>query len=164
LHWLALPTKAMDYEVRKLLDLIRLPMSSKDEKGAEFPLAQLPLSRQTQAMLWTPANAVIEKVAPVRIPRNNISGLPNSTSSFMHPQYTALFTAIDEFVRTRHRCFVAELDFSQTKWAICIRPTQENIPALARDVYACKYFHPLARRGGRSMRSKRLRAKAGRKN
>ena len=58
----------------------------------------------------------------------------------MHPQYTALFTTIDTYVRTRHCCFVVELDFSQTKWVVCIRPTEENIPALARDVYACKYF------------------------
>ena len=60
----------------------------------------------------------------------------------MHPQHSALFTTSDKYVRTRHRCFVAELDFSQTKWVMCIRPTEENIRALARDVYACKYFSP----------------------
>ena len=58
----------------------------------------------------------------------------------MHPQYTALFTTIDKYVRGRHRCFIAELDFSQTKWVMCIRHTEETIRALARDVYACKYF------------------------
>ena len=58
----------------------------------------------------------------------------------MHPQRSALFTIIDKYVRTQHRCFVAELDFSRPKWVMCIRPTEENIRALARDVYACKYI------------------------
>ena len=60
----------------------------------------------------------------------------------MHPQYVALFTAIDEYVKAHHRCFVAEcfLGTSETEWVICIRPTAENRDALARDRYACKYF------------------------
>ena len=60
----------------------------------------------------------------------------------MHPQYVALFTAIDEYVKVHHRCFVAEcsLGSSETEWVICIRPTAENRGALARDRYACKYF------------------------
>jgi hypothetical protein len=58
----------------------------------------------------------------------------------MHPQYSALFTTLAEYVGTRHRCFVAELDFSRTKWVMCIRPTEENVHALERTVYACKYF------------------------
>jgi hypothetical protein len=57
----------------------------------------------------------------------------------MHPQYTTLFTTIDEYARTRHRCFVAECFlFSEAEWTICTRPTNENTRAL--DVYACKYF------------------------
>jgi|HubBroStandDraft_2_1064218.scaffolds.fasta_scaffold200377_3 hypothetical protein len=59
---------------------------------------------------------------------------------YMHPQYEALFTTIDKYVRARHHCFVAELSHSQTKWVLCIRPTEENIRALSLDVYACKYF------------------------
>jgi hypothetical protein len=59
----------------------------------------------------------------------------------MNPQRPALFTIIDKYVRTQHRCFVAELDFSRPKWVMCIRPTEENIRALARDVYACKYIN-----------------------
>jgi hypothetical protein len=31
-------------------------------------------------------------------------------------------------------------DFSQPKWVMCIRPTEEHIRALTRDVYACKYI------------------------
>ena len=58
----------------------------------------------------------------------------------MHPQHSALFTIIDKYVRTRHRCFVAELDFSRPKWVMCIRPTEENIRALALDAYAYKYI------------------------
>jgi hypothetical protein len=60
----------------------------------------------------------------------------------MHPQYVALFTAIDEYVKVHHRCFVAEcfLGRSETEWVICIRPTAENRGAPARDRYACKYF------------------------
>jgi hypothetical protein len=60
----------------------------------------------------------------------------------MHPQYVALFTAIDEYVKAHHRCFVAEcfLGPSETERVICIRPTAENRGVLARDRYACKYF------------------------
>jgi hypothetical protein len=58
----------------------------------------------------------------------------------MHPQYKALFAAIDQYVRAQHHCFVAELFFWTTDWVICIRPTEENIRALSLDVYACKYF------------------------
>jgi len=58
----------------------------------------------------------------------------------MHPQRSALFTKIDKYVRTQHRCFVVELDFSRPKWVMCIRPTEENIRALTRDLYACKYI------------------------
>ena len=60
----------------------------------------------------------------------------------MHPQYVAVFTAIDEYVKAHHRCFVAEcfLGPSETEWVICARPTAENCGALARDRYACKYF------------------------
>src|SRR5258706_272142 len=71
------------------------------------------------------------------------SDIPNSDcrkcrdQTSMHPQYTALFTTIDKYVRARHRCFIAELDFSQTKWVMCIRPTEENIRDLARAVHAC---------------------------
>ena len=58
----------------------------------------------------------------------------------MHPQYVALFAAIDEYVKAHHRCFVAEcfLNPSETEWVICIRPTTEN--ARPHDRYACKYF------------------------
>lgn len=61
----------------------------------------------------------------------------------MHPQYFILFTAIDEYVKAHHRCFVAEcfLGPSETEWMICIRPTAETRGALAGDKYACKYFH-----------------------
>ena len=61
----------------------------------------------------------------------------------MHPHYVALFTAIDEYVKAHHRCFVAEcfLGPSESQWVIRIRPTAENRGALARDRYACKYFH-----------------------
>ena len=60
----------------------------------------------------------------------------------MHPPHVALFTAIDEYVKAHHHCFVAEcfLDPSETEWVICIRPTPENSGALAPDRYACKYF------------------------
>ena len=58
----------------------------------------------------------------------------------MHPEYSALFTTIDKYVRMRHCCFVAELDFSRPEWVMCIRPTTENIRALARNTYACKYI------------------------
>jgi len=56
----------------------------------------------------------------------------------MHPQYSSLFKAIDDYVRVEHRCFVSELDPSQTEWVICVRPTNENTRTLDR--YACKYF------------------------
>lgn len=60
----------------------------------------------------------------------------------MHPQYVALFTTVDEYVKAHHRCFVAEcfLGPGETDWVICIRPTAEIRSALARDSYACKYF------------------------
>jgi hypothetical protein len=48
----------------------------------------------------------------------------------MH-QYSALFKAIDDYVRVEHRCFVSELDPSQTEWVICVRPTNENARTLA---------------------------------
>jgi hypothetical protein len=60
--------------------------------------------------------------------------------TLMHPQHSNLFTTFDKYVRTRYRCFIAELDFSSTNWVMCIRPTEENIRALARDAYACTYF------------------------
>jgi hypothetical protein len=47
---------------------------------------------------------------------------------------------VAKYVRTRHRCFVAELYFSRPKWVMCIRPTQENIRAIARDASGCKYI------------------------
>jgi hypothetical protein len=58
----------------------------------------------------------------------------------MHPQYVALFTTIDKYVRARHHCFVAECDRNppRAEWSICIRPTEENIRVL--EVYACKYI------------------------
>jgi hypothetical protein len=57
-----------------------------------------------------------------------------------HPQYTGLFISIDECVRARHHCFVAEcfLNSSATEWVICIRPTEHN--TRPHDRYACKYF------------------------
>jgi hypothetical protein len=36
----------VDHGVRRLLELIRLRTPLKDEKGAEFPLSQLPISRR----------------------------------------------------------------------------------------------------------------------
>ena len=60
----------------------------------------------------------------------------------MNPRmrYTLLFTTIDTYVRTRHRCFVAECFFSssETEWVICIRPTEENTHP--HDRYTGKYF------------------------
>jgi hypothetical protein len=53
-------------------------------------------------------------------------------------RYAILFTTIDSYVRARHRCFVAELDFGTTHWAVCIRPTNENTRPLDR--FACKYL------------------------
>ena len=58
----------------------------------------------------------------------------------MHPHHSNLFTTFDKYVRTRHRCFIAELDFSSTQWVMCIRPTAENIRAFTQDVYTCKYI------------------------
>jgi hypothetical protein len=57
-----------------------------------------------------------------------------------HPQYTGLFITIDEHVRARHHCFVAEcfLNSSATEWVICIQPTEEN--TRPHDRYAYKYF------------------------
>jgi hypothetical protein len=57
-----------------------------------------------------------------------------------HPQYTGLFITIDKYVRARLRCFVAEcfLNFSESEWTICARPTNENTRVL--DVCAFKYF------------------------
>jgi hypothetical protein len=58
----------------------------------------------------------------------------------MHSQYSALFKAIDDYVRVEHRCFVSEcfLNPSHTGWMICVRPTNENARTLDR--YACKYL------------------------
>jgi hypothetical protein len=58
----------------------------------------------------------------------------------MNPQYFALFTAIDVYVRARHRCFVSECDLNQsgTQCVVCVRPTNQNVRPL--DAYACKYF------------------------
>ena len=53
-------------------------------------------------------------------------------------RYAILFTTIDTYVRARHHCFVAELDFGTIDWAVCIRPTEENTRTLDR--YACKYL------------------------
>jgi len=60
----------------------------------------------------------------------------------MNPQYSTLFKAIDDYIRAEHSCFVAECDLypSQSEWVICARPTNENVRALALDIYACKYF------------------------
>ena len=58
----------------------------------------------------------------------------------MHPRYKTLFTAMDQYVRAHHQCFLAELSPSQNEWVICIRPINENTRVLVRDVYACKYF------------------------
>jgi hypothetical protein len=66
----------------------------------------------------------------------------------MNPQHAALFTAIDQYVRAQHHCFVAELDLWQTEWVICIRPTEENIHARSLDVYACKFFRLLTKDAG----------------
>jgi hypothetical protein len=53
-------------------------------------------------------------------------------------RYAILFTTIDTYVRARHHCFVAELDFGTIDWAVCIRPTDEN--TRPHDRFACKYF------------------------
>jgi hypothetical protein len=60
----------------------------------------------------------------------------------MNPQYSTLFKAIDDYIRAEHSWFVAECDLypAQSEWVICTRPTNENVRALALDVYACKYF------------------------
>jgi hypothetical protein len=55
-----------------------------------------------------------------------------------HKRYGVLFTTIDTYVRARHHCFVAELDFAPTEWTVCMRPTEEN--TRPHDRYACKYF------------------------
>ncbi len=53
-------------------------------------------------------------------------------------RYAILFTTIDTYVRARHHCFVAELDFGTIDWAVCIRPAAEN--TRPHDRFACKYF------------------------
>ena len=58
----------------------------------------------------------------------------------MNSESAALFTAIDDYVRRSHLCFVSECDLNRdnTMWAICIRPTNENPRYVDR--YACKYI------------------------
>jgi len=64
---------------------------------------------------------------------------PTCGAPGMNSQHTALFTTIDQYVKTHHHCFVAECDLhpERAQWSICIRPTEENARIL--DVYACKY-------------------------
>lgn len=72
---------------------------------------------------------------------NTIVDCLGTQHSRMNSQYRALFNAIDEYVRTRHHCFVAECFLnprSQSEWFICIRPTKDNVHSV--DEQACKYF------------------------
>jgi hypothetical protein len=70
---------------------------------------------------------------------NNTEGVLSEPVQ-MIPQYTTLFTEVDDYVRRSHQCFVAEcfLIRENTMWAICVRPTNENPRILDR--YACKYI------------------------
>jgi hypothetical protein len=58
----------------------------------------------------------------------------------MNQQYAVLFSAIDDYIKVEHNCFVSEcfLNSSRTEWVICARPTNKNPRPL--DIYACKYF------------------------
>ena len=75
----------------------------------------------------------------IDVPSNNTGGLI-ITPAHMNSESAALFTAVDDYVRRSHLCFVAEWDLNRdnTMWAICIRPTNENPRVLDR--YACKYI------------------------
>jgi hypothetical protein len=59
----------------------------------------------------------------------------------MTPEATTCFKMLDEYSRTRHRCFLAEMDLNADKgiYALCFRPLAEN--RNSGDRYACRYLH-----------------------
>jgi hypothetical protein len=75
----------------------------------------------------------------IDVQSNNTGGLV-VTPAHMNSESAALFTAVDDYVRLSHLCFVSECDPNRdnTMWTICIRPTNENSRVLDR--YACKYI------------------------
>ena len=54
---------------------------------------------------------------------------------------TNCFKMLDEYARSRHRCFLAEMNLSadKTHYALCFRPTGGNKDSPNR--YACRYLH-----------------------
>jgi len=108
--------------------------------------AYFDLTRSGRVSVSSPSQATLVKMfkvaeslgAAVRGDANEYYDASGETTQ--HPQYTGLFTAIDEYVRARHHCFVTEcfLNSSVTEWSICILPTAEN--TRPHDRYACKYL------------------------
>jgi len=54
---------------------------------------------------------------------------------------TNCFKMLDEYARTRHRCFLAEMDLKPEKanYALCFRPTGGGSDSPNR--YACRYLY-----------------------
>ena len=54
-------------------------------------------------------------------------------------QKAELFKLLDNYSRTRHQCFLAEifLDDAKTKYWLCFRPVGERLDST--DQYACSY-------------------------
>ena len=58
----------------------------------------------------------------------------------MTPDESQLFELLDEYSRTRHKCFLAEmfLDKSRAEYVLCFRPTSVSKDSPSR--YACRYL------------------------
>jgi hypothetical protein len=72
----------------------------------------------------------------------------------MTTEETNCFVLLDEYARTRHRCFVTEFFLSaiQIEYVLCFRPTGVSVQS-PNYRYACRYFYidtAVARMAGRN--------------
>jgi hypothetical protein len=56
----------------------------------------------------------------------------------MTPDESKFFALLDEYSRTCHHCFVAEMNRGSTTYSMCFRPTKGNEDSPGR--YACRYL------------------------
>jgi hypothetical protein len=66
---------------------------------------------------------------------------------------TNCFKMLDEYARSRHRCFLAEMDLNADKahYTLCFRPTAVDKGSPNR--YACRYLHIAAEKVGAAGKS-----------
>ena len=59
----------------------------------------------------------------------------------MTAEETRAFTLLDTYARTKHRCFVAEMDLNKSgaEYILCFRPT--DVSRDSPDRFACRYLH-----------------------